>query len=770
MLELRTYQEKAREGLLGAFHRIVRGQQVERLLGRRQRVVLEAPTGSGKTITMAAFLQKLVQDLPLHTDLPERRFAFVWIAPNLLHQQSLEALRTYFEASRALQCRYFGDLSGGELQEGEILFLNWESIWSKKNAIVREGESSRSLYEVVDAAKARGIEVVVVIDEAHVKLTGEKCQAVLARIDAAIEIEVSATPEYKAEFHIKIPTIDVIQAGMIKKSIVLNPKIGAEDGDTLNELLIREALKKREQLEKLYRKQGSRVRPLLLVQLPNDSSETESAIDRKIHETVVRSLEAKGITTGNGKLAIWLSGAANKINQDDSVLKPFDSSVEVLLFKQAIATGWDCPRAAVLLIFRELKENSFTVQTVGRILRMPEQRHYADDTLNYGYVYTDLSRDVLKIEEDAKDYITFEKSERIEAYEELELEKHHLRTWGDRRVLGFRIRRALKEAAMVDGWRDPVEDPEAVEKNLRLLYDKLVQANPGEIVVRIPKDTHLGASLYSGGAVQIRERAGIAKTSMELLQLFDKFCAERVRPYEVHRSAGKLKQAILELMEDWLLLAEHDAFKLVLWPDNEYYWNGLIDAALQIYEGWVEQEASRRRMLETMPWDVPATRSFTSDRYEIRSAPHHAMQEFYEDRQASAPEKAFATFLENNGEAIDWWYKNGDSGKEHFSVAYEASGRLHLFFVDFLLRFKDGTLGFFDTKTRRSDPEAHLKHNSLRAWMKEREARTGTKHVGGVVIWDEHAGLWKYSRHDIDNTDDLSGWSVFHPSDFARQA
>ncbi|MBK8803325.1 MAG: DEAD/DEAH box helicase family protein [Fibrobacteres bacterium] len=756
--------------LLDAFHRIVVGQQVERVVARRQRLVLEAPTGSGKTVTMAAFLQQLIQDLPLRTELPERRFAFVWIAPNLLHQQSLQALRSYFEATRALQCRYFNELAGGELQEGDVLFLNWESIWSKKNTIVQESESARSLYEVVDAARLQGIEIVVVIDEAHVKLTGEKCQAVLVKLDAAMEIEVSATPEYKADFHVKIPTIDVIQAGMIKKSIVLNPRIGADDGDSLNELLIREALKKREQLERLYRKQGSVVRPLLLVQLPNDSTETESAIDRRIHETVVRSLEAKGITTGNGKLAIWLSGAANKVNNEDAILKPFDSTVDVLLFKQAIATGWDCPRAAVLLIFRELKESSFTVQTVGRILRMPEQRHYVDDTLNYGYVYTDLSREVLKIEEDARDYITFEKSERIDAYQELELEKHHLRTWGDRKVLGYRIRSALKEAARRDGWLDPSDDHGAVEKNLKHLFDKLVQVKPGEIVVKIPRDTHLGASLYMGGAVQIKDRTGVAKTSVELMQLFDKFCSERVRPYEVHRSTGKLKQAILELMEDWLLTPEPDTCKLVLCPDNEYYWNGLIDTAKAIYEHWVTEEESRRRVLEAVPWDVPTSRSFTTDRFQIQPSPHHAMQEFYESKSASSPEKAFVAFLEDHGRYIQWWYKNGDSGKEHFSVSYAVAGKLHLFYVDFLVLFVDGTLGFFDTKTRRSDADAHLKHNALRAWMREREARTGNAHVGGVVIHEEHAGVWKFSRHDITNTDDLTGWSVFLPSDYAGHA
>src|SRR5690606_27181523 len=115
--------------------------------------------------------------------------------------------------------------------------------------------------------------------------------------------------------------------------------------------------------------------------LPSDTAKI-SAEDTRIRDTVVAQLEVMGITEQNGKLAVWLSG--KKSNLED-ISKP-DNMVEVLLFKQAIALGWDCPRASVLLIYREMRNERFTVQTMGRILRMPEQKHYANEALNYGYV------------------------------------------------------------------------------------------------------------------------------------------------------------------------------------------------------------------------------------------------------------------------------------------------------------------------------------------------------------------------------------------------
>lgn len=151
-----------------------------------------------------------------------------------------------------------------------------------------------------------------------------------------------------------------------------------------------------------YKEYG--INPLLLIQQPNDKSETLSSSDKTIAEEMQAYLEQVcNISVANGRLAVWLSKDKSPNLQN---ITHSDDITEVLLFKQAIALGWDCPRASVLLIFREMKSMEFTTQTLGRILRMPEQRFYENDILNYSYVYTDLSTDMIPIATDEMSYIS----------------------------------------------------------------------------------------------------------------------------------------------------------------------------------------------------------------------------------------------------------------------------------------------------------------------------------------------------------------------------
>ena len=71
------------------------------------------------------------------------------------------------------------------------------------------------------------------------------------------------------------------------------------------------------------------------------------------------------------------------------------SEVEFVIFKQAIDTGWDCPRAQILIRFREIQSEIFELQTIGRILRMPEAKHYNNDNLNKAFIYTNIKPDHL---------------------------------------------------------------------------------------------------------------------------------------------------------------------------------------------------------------------------------------------------------------------------------------------------------------------------------------------------------------------------------------
>jgi len=226
--------------------------------------------------------------------------------------------------------------------------VNWESINKENAIIVRESEQGKSLYEITRRTQdEQGIPIVAVIDEEHMfwSKTADKSAQVLDRINPAVEIRISATPKTRPDEKVTVYRKDVIRAEMIKEEVVLNPDLhinGMQDS-TLDEFLIKTALEKRNQLAEAYRELGVNINPLLLIQLPNDSKATMTAEDTAVAEHVRLYLDAvKGINTDNGKLAVWLSNEKTNL---DHIEEP-DNLTEVLLFKQAIALGWDCPRAA----------------------------------------------------------------------------------------------------------------------------------------------------------------------------------------------------------------------------------------------------------------------------------------------------------------------------------------------------------------------------------------------------------------------------------------
>ena len=162
-------------------------------------------------------------------------------------------------------------------------------------------------------------------------------------------------------------------------------------------------------------------------------------------------------------------------------------------------------------------------------------------------------------------------------------------------------------------------------------------------------------------------------------------------------------------------------------------------------------------------WQVPEVRDFKDNTCIERSDVHnHAMLPYFEQIGASSPEKKFTKFLEDNTDSIDWWYKNGDSGSEHFAVGYKNSqGSDALFYVDYIIRMKNGKIFLFDTKSENSDPEAPNKHNALVEYL-ENDWNEDNNVMGGVII--EENQNWKYSPMKIENTSDLGGWDSFYPS------
>lgn len=758
MIQLKNYQEDAVTGLLKDTFSALK------LPGTRNRMVFKAPTGAGKTVTMAAYLNQLAAEFPDNLDIPKRKVAFIWFAPNQLHLQSYESLKDYFKELRTIKPIQFEDITNNKLQPNEVLFVNWQSVNSAKNIFVRENEQGKDLLKYIYQAMLDDTEIICILDEAHYHANGKKAKALLQQIGAKIELDVSATPTFKSDYGYTIKRQEVVNAEMIKKNVVLNPLLDhdKQDGRTLNHVLLDEALKKQQELKKAYEQLGSNINPLLLIQLPSDKK-TESSLDRQLIEEVETYLRAKNITTQNNKLAVWLSNRKDNLEG----LEEKTCMTEVLIFKQAIALGWDCPRAAVLLIFREIQQESFGIQTVGRILRMPEQKHYTNPMLNNGYVYTNLSKDIIKIVQEDIDYIVQNTAKRIDEYQEIQLNSAFINTRLTRNRLSSKFRKCMYEAAeeYFGLSRDlEITTPISIEEyNTKKLQEKFIALDVSQIEIPIPKNVELATEI---GFTRVTEKEKFAKTQSELDILFRQFCRDNVGGYAKADSTPVLEMALKMLFEDYLGTDEFKAIKIILYQQNKSKFIELIDQALTKHQILLDQKAAlASKRIEYSNWDVPVERIY-NEHYLLKESEKHALKPFYESNRVSTPEREFVLFLEKNKEHLDWWYKNGDKNKEDFAVTYVDRNEVTRgFYVDFVVRTKSGKIALFDTKTLDSDPEFVKKHNALIEYMAEKSTEEKPL-IGGVIVPKglQDNRIWKYCDNTISNANDTTGWLSFEPS------
>ena len=757
----------------------------------RCKLVFEAPTGSGKTVMACQALASIADELRNRGDSRYQEVAYIWIAPRKLHVQSYRKLKGAFSETKRLRPVMFDELEQGEgIQPGEILFINWESVNKESNVMVRESESSASLYEITRRTREEfGLPIVVVIDEEHMfwSKTADKSASVLDQIEPDVEIRISATPKTaNPNEKVTVYRKDVIEAEMIKKEVVLNPGIELDFRDelTLNQNLIKAALDKRNQIAEAYKEIGVNINPLLLIQLPNDTKESMTAEDAAVAEQVKTYLDAIcGIKAENGLLAVWLAGEKENLAN----LERPDNMTQVLLFKEAIALGWDCPRAAVLLIFRKLQSDQFTIQTVGRILRMPEQKHYPNELLNTGYVYTDIAKDKIQIVTADAGYllnntITAKRRERLV---NVSLPAYYSeRPNVERNYLGFDFRRTLYEVA-ADFWKlergtglfsleelaalmgegdnfnplPPTDDAKVNENRRRVL--NTIRLDVKNVNVEIPKDVHFQNEVQTLQVEQVR----FARKASEIDRVFMAYISTKGHQFESKGRTDKIAAYLLEMLADFFGIFDTDAKKVVLYHLNKPKFDRLLDIALETYARRRQadkNQAALRREFKEYDWEVPEERVYDSGtNHAIEEVSGHALRPFVQLNARSETEECFEKFLEANAEWIDWWYKNGDSGKQHFAIPYGGGEKpKSLFYVDFVIRMKNGHVYLFDTKSEESDLLAPDKHNALLKYAEE-NSTAEMPLCGGVII--RKGSNWLYSRLPIENTTDTLNWGVFYP-------
>ncbi len=700
-------------------------------------ILLDAPTGAGKTVTAAQAIARLAEEYagPL---------AFIWIAPNTLQEQSRKRLLAIFQDNKTLSCLTADELRTSEIEDRSILFLNWSSVNKSSNRLRKDEtgtETGRTLQELLDTTRAAGRKIVLVVDESHRDINGEQAQLVVQNIIAPdLTLEISATPVLKNyDIRVTISRKDVVSAGVIRKQFVINPGLKGSleiDGQTVRvgdagsaELLLDLAMAHRKKLADAFVKAGTTINPLVLVQLP-EKGDAPAEVREGIEDHLQR---VHGISLANGKAAIWL--ADEKVNLDG--IEAADSSVELLFFKQAIAIGWDCPRAHILVSLREMRSPTFTAQVLGRILRQPEHHHYDDPLLDSAYIFTNHPEFTLE-----KQFEKVMATKLIEAQRQVIFplpywrevntdQRLHLTESACQTILGLADgylanvhHRGQVTSAMVSDLA--IVDINVAGEERRLSYEGTFVYDLGEEQLE-DKLTAMVRDFNTGTAAQLDGRKYVRRALLEL--------ASKVMP------AGTEKQ----LREVILHEGNRASFEMLMAASMRQL-SAEFDGKARAHQCDLAWEPRGNKVL---PWSA-SLGGFKKCIYSpvLRG-------------ELNGTEEAFARLLDGHP-AVVAWLKNGDKGGEHFAIPYALPDGTHLFFVDFLALLTDGRFGIWDTKGH--GPGGTATHDvtvpkaeALAAYRTARLVK-GTTVVGGIVVIDERR---QWMLNDCDTyrwSEDLTGW------------
>lgn len=671
----------------------------------KREIVLKSCTGSGKTIILTHFIDRYIKE--------NSKTCFVWLTPGKgnLEEQSKKKMELYIHNSQA---KGLSDVLTAGFEEGDVAFINWEMVTNKKNNAIQDSEH-QNLKSRIRCAHLEGLRFIVVVDEQHFNNT-YKANEIINLFNAEKIIRASATPlNYGDAFLIEIDEEDVIAEGLIKKAIYINEGI-PQNTEIENEeqYLLELALNKYERLLEEYKKVNSSVNPLIVVQLPNKSELKQAKIEE--------FLEKKGITYFNKRLAIWLSEQKENLEEIDNI----SAEPMVIIIKQAVALGWDCPRAQILVKMRDNMGETFEIQTIGRIRRMPEASHYDNAQLDHCYIYTldkafieyakkeSGAHEVKKVflKPEYKDFTLTKEIKSVSYIENdpaalLKIARNFL-TEKYGLTNGLKTNQAILEAK--GGYR--------FDENI--LYD----AQQGTMTVMDNQDdiynltlsrklsTHSDGRLFFHCVGEIADAAGVKYDSMVIIlrRLFD----------ESVKYSNKL-----------LSLPTKHLYAFVI--NNRH----LLKADFKESSFTEIQGAISTTQKNTASFSFPQENTIQYSSNSYKECKNNVYEGYLLSRAGkSEVELEFEKWC---AKRADWFYKNGDKGSEYFSIIYTNEyGKPKLFYPDYILSIK-GQVWIIETKggVNRSGSNANIDDFSEKKFnaLKDYVLKYGIK--GGFVVLDE---------------------------------
>lgn len=636
-------------------------------------IIFKSCTGSGKTIVLTHFIDEFFKE--------NSGYVFIWLTPGKgnLEEQSKNKMDIYIHNPST---KLLNDIMTDGFQENDVCFINWELVTKKDNNALKDGER-KNLIEIVEEAHRKGLRFNIIVDEEHLNKT-YKANDIISLFKAEKIIRASATPHnYGDATVIEIPEEEVIAAGLIKKMLIINE--GLEQGVKLEnqvKYLLDKAILKQRKIKEEFNKVNAKVNPLIVIQLPNN--------DESLLYEVEGYLKEKGITYENRSLAVWLADKKENLEEiEDNQAEPI-----AIIIKQAVATGWDCPRAHILVKLRNNMEETFEIQTIGRIRRMPQAKHYDNNVLDMCYLYTFDE----KFTEGVKLHLgkgAYEAKQLFlkDDYKEFKLVKEYKST----APVGIDAKIALNSVFKY------------YEKKYNLSSDKF-QNNIKLQSYGYTFDKDIIFNTYQGNvstlvAEHIKElnRVGLRATlnTHEHGRMLHKATGL------IGMSAGLPYDKINTILRRLFLKGVNSPNKILSLDVKEYYafiinnQDRLKDDLLQAIADESNQIELKLQQIYTIEFKIPREYTLTYD----ASLPHSKiyLKNVYDGYLSNAAprsdtEMLFEKYCETS-DNIKWFYKNGDSGSEYMSIVFtDNAGKQRLFYPDFILQSVKGNIWIIETK------------------------------------------------------------------------
>jgi type III restriction enzyme len=418
-LALKEFQENT----VAELYRRVRQAKRDVLFeGDLQAVVLASPTGSGKTVMLSALIERILGVDDYAEAEPDAVFLWLSDQPEL-NKQSRDRIAAASDRLRPadqviVEANSFDQetFSGGKLY-----FLNTQKLGKDKNLVTRGDHRTFTIWDTIqNTGEQLKDRFYVIIDEAHrgMQLSSREesqAQTIMQKfiLGSPGEIEpvklivgISATPQRfqtmlqqtrlvapRTERFVTVKPEEVRASGLLKDKIIL---YHPEDDQPSDWSLLAEAARKWQAMRQRWHEYtGAQalppVQPAMVIQVEDGN---ERQLTRTSLAQVLQVLETEIGPVRDEDLAHSfqedkeVEAGGHKIRKIEASRLQDESGVKFIFFKMSLTTGWDCPRAEVMMSFRRARDHTLIAQLVGRMVRTPLARRVENqDFLNTVALY-----------------------------------------------------------------------------------------------------------------------------------------------------------------------------------------------------------------------------------------------------------------------------------------------------------------------------------------------------------------------------------------------